>query len=68
MKYRAIHSADRVFKKKIGVASLFCPFISYRVFRMKVRAQVIEGPKRNTFLAIAILTHIVSVLRILAAS
>lgn len=68
MKYAAIHRAERVFKIKIGVDSLFCPFISYRVFMIKVRRHVIEGPKRNTFLAIAILAHIVSVFFILATN
>lgn len=65
MKYSAIHSADSVFKIKMGVAYLFWPLRSSRVLRMKVRVHEMEGPNLSTFLAMAMLPHIVSVLRML---
>lgn len=59
----AIQSAERVLRTKMGVDSLFCPWTSCRVLTIKVFTQLMEGPKRRIFLAMAIDAHIVSALR-----
>jgi len=64
----AIHSADKVLRVKMGVDYLFLPFIRSRVLKMKVLAQLIDGPKRKTLRARPMLAQTVSAFFMLATS